>query len=163
MRILVAYGSKHGATAEIAEAVGVKLSGGGFDVEVVEAGGVSHPAAADAVVIGSSVYMGQWAKSARRALARLARAQYQGPVWLFHSGPTGDKAGEPEPFPNKVNEAATSLDVKDRKTFAGKFDPADHRLIGKMAAGEAGDWRDWEEIDGWAGGIADSLAGTGAT
>lgn len=163
MRVLVAYGSKHGATAEIAEAIGGRLSDLGFDSEVVEAGRVQHPVIADAVVLGSSVYFGQWTKSARRAVAGLASDQFRGPVWMFHSGPTGEKADEHEPFPKKVNELAAPLDVRDWRTFGGKYDPTGHKILGKVTAGEAGDWRDWEAIDAWAEGIADALAGVGAT
>ena len=155
MHVQVAFGSKHGATAEIAEAVARRLGERGVDVAIDEAGEVVG--GADAMVVGSSVYLGRWTSSARRLIERLGREEYTGPVWLFHSGPTGENAENPEPFPKKIRTSAELLDVRDWRTFGGKLDPADHRIFGRALADEAGDWRDWDAISDWADSIADAV------
>jgi len=54
-KVLVAYGTKHGATAQIAEEIGKALSSTGLQVTVLPAGQVDSVAAYDAVVLGSGV------------------------------------------------------------------------------------------------------------
>jgi menaquinone-dependent protoporphyrinogen oxidase len=64
-RVLVTAASKHGATAEIAEAIAEVLAGNGLDPAVVPPDEVDDVAAYDAVVLGSAVYAGHWLKPAR--------------------------------------------------------------------------------------------------
>jgi len=92
-RVLVAYGSKHGATAEIAEAIGEVMREAGLDVDVLSAGAVKDLAPYAAVVLGSGVYVGKWLKEAAKFLEAQAAGLAQRPVWLFSSGPSGE--GDP--------------------------------------------------------------------
>ena len=57
-RILVAYASKNGSTAEIAQAIGKELLRAGKTVDVIEMKTASTLAGYDAVVIGAPLYMG---------------------------------------------------------------------------------------------------------
>ena len=70
-RILVAYGTKYGATAEIAERIGAALRDAGADAEVRRAREVRSLDGHDAVVLGSAVYMARWRRDALRLLRRL--------------------------------------------------------------------------------------------
>ena len=70
-RILVAYGTKYGATAEIAERIGAALRDAGADAEVRRAREVRSLDGYDAVVLGSAVYMARWRRDALRLLRRL--------------------------------------------------------------------------------------------
>lgn len=70
-RILVAYGTKYGATAEIAERIGAALRDAGADAEVPRAREVRSLDGYDAVVLGSAVYMARWRRDALRLLRRL--------------------------------------------------------------------------------------------
>jgi hypothetical protein len=56
-RVLVAYGSKHGSTAEIADRIGERLREAGHEVDVLPAGSVTDLDRYEAVVLGSAVYM----------------------------------------------------------------------------------------------------------
>ena len=67
-KILVAYASKYGATAEIAEKIGDVLSQAGLQTDVVPADQVRDPAAYMAVILGSAVYIGKWRKEAVKFL-----------------------------------------------------------------------------------------------
>ena len=91
-RVLVAYGSKHGATAGIAGEIGRVLDGEGFATEVLPAAEVRTVADFDAVVLGSALYMGHWRRDALGCAHRFAADLAQRPVWLFSSGPVDSSA-----------------------------------------------------------------------
>ena len=63
-RILVAYASKYGSTAGIAQKIGAKLSEAGHAADVLPVDQVSDLTPYRAAVIGSAVYVGQWRKEA---------------------------------------------------------------------------------------------------
>ncbi|MCL4505492.1 MAG: flavodoxin domain-containing protein [Chloroflexi bacterium] len=89
-KVLVAYATKYGATAEIAEKIGQTLRSAGLQVDVVPANKVGNPGAYDAVVLGSAVYVGGWRKEAVAFLEANEAALKTRPVWFFSSGPTGE-------------------------------------------------------------------------
>ena len=60
MKVLVSAGTKHGATAEIAERIGEVLTTRGFEVEVTDPAEVGDLDPFDALVLGSAVYAGHW-------------------------------------------------------------------------------------------------------
>ena len=159
MDVLVAHGSKMGGTAEIAEAVGARLTERGHAVILTDASSATDAPAFDAVVIGSALYAGRWRTDCVKLIRRLERAAYRGPVWIFHSGPLGDEdAHEPQPLPGTVAASAAALDVRDVKTFPGRLLDKPSGIVARlMARNFAGDWRDWGAIDAWADGIASAL------
>ena len=87
MKVLVVYASRHGGTRGIAERIGEVLHADGFDAQVVSADKAPRPDSADAVVIGSGVYMGSWLKEGTGYIERNQVALAKRPVWLFSSGP----------------------------------------------------------------------------
>ncbi len=166
-KILVAYGSKYGATAEMAGRIGQALERAGLAVEVKPAGQAGRAAAYDAVVLGSAVYMGQWQKDAA-AWLEANQAELAGrPTWIFSSGPTGE--GDPAQllqnwrFPDKLQPAAERIKPRDVAVFGGKLDPGRlnllEKLVLKMVKAPAGDFRDWDQVEAWAAGIAGELTG----
>ena len=62
--VLVAYATKHGATAGIAEKIGEVLRESGLACDVKLAAAVDDLTPYQAVVLGSAVYMGAWRKEA---------------------------------------------------------------------------------------------------
>jgi len=161
-KVLVAYGTKMGGTAGIAERIADTLRGRGHQVTLAAAGEVPRGTAWDAAVVGSGVYAGRWRGDAVRLLKRLARSgEKPGRVWLFHSGPLGDEhADDPMKAPKKVEALAERLGAEGVLTFGGRL-PADATgLAGAMARnGKAGDWRRLDHAEAWANTIAESLAG----
>ena len=76
--ILVAYATKHGSTAEIAEAIGADLRERGHAVDVTSAHDVHDVSTYDAVVVGSAVYLGHWQKDALQRPDRRQRGGGRG-------------------------------------------------------------------------------------
>ncbi len=93
MKVLVTYGTKHGATAEIAERIAQVLRQAGLHTDVLPTDRVSNLRSYKAVVLGSAVYVGLWRKKASKFLKTNEEALAGLPVWLFSSGPTGE--GDP--------------------------------------------------------------------
>src|SRR6187399_299513 len=129
MTVLVAVASLHGATREIADAIGETMRGAlatlGEDagVDVLFAENVYDVSGYDAFVLGSAVYNGQWLAPARRLVERHHRVLRARPVWLFSSGPAGSRAGEPGGAV-EVDRPARLSDAHQHHVFAGKLDRA---------------------------------------
>ena len=161
MKVLVAVGSKHGATREIADEVALMLESGGLAARVVPAGEVSGVEAWDAVVLGSAVYAGRWVKDARRLAEREAAALCERPVWVFSSGPIGDPP-EPSEDPPDFDRISQLVGAIDHRVFTGKLDRARLGLAEKAVVSALGapdgDFRDWQDVRDWAEGIAAHLS-----
>jgi menaquinone-dependent protoporphyrinogen oxidase len=167
-QVLVAYATKYGATAEIAEKIGQVLREAGLRAEVIPADRVGDIAAYDAVVLGSAVYIGRWRKEAAKFLKANVKDLAQKPVWLFSSGPTGE--GDPVEltqgwqFPGTLQVLADQVQPRDVALFHGSADVDKMSFIEKWmiknVKSPTGDFRDWEAIRAWAAAIADELQGT---
>ena len=162
--VLVSYGTKHGATTEIAERIGATLREQGHDALVAPAGEAPEPAAFDAVVLGSAVYMGRWRRDARALLKRLSRQDRGLPIWLFSSGPGADDTPDPGSrwmHPTKVRKAGERLGARDQVVFGGRIPPEPtnfmERSMLKNTPEDKRDARDFEAISAWARGIAEEL------
>lgn len=60
MRVLVAYATRHGATAGIAKRIASSLEMRGLDVDCEQVSSVKQPERFDAFVIGSAAYAFHW-------------------------------------------------------------------------------------------------------
>jgi menaquinone-dependent protoporphyrinogen oxidase len=160
--VLVVYASKHGSTAEIAEAIGATLRDSGFDVDVSAAADAPDPAAYDAVVLGSAIYAGSWMKDALDFATAHAGAIATRPSWLFSSGPLGEPEPMPEEQPAELPELIGSLRPRWHTLFAGRYDPErlgfGERMVMKAVKAEPGDYRNWDRIGAWTEEIAAALA-----
>jgi menaquinone-dependent protoporphyrinogen oxidase len=166
-RVLVSYGTKHGATAEIAEHIGAILREEGHDVVVAPAGEVADPGAFDGVVLGSAVYMGRWRRDAQALLKRLVRRNGADPVWLFSSGPGADDTPDPANkwmHPKKVRIAGEGLGARDQAVFGGRVPPEPSNFMERAMLRDTPegkrDARDFQAITIWARAIADELCRT---
>ena len=160
MKILVSAASKHGATTEIADQIGETLRERGFDATVELPDRVGPLDGFGAVVLGSGVYAGHWLKDAKNLADRIAACDPVPRVWLFSSGPLGDPP-KPDEDPVDVAAIVEAVPPVEHRIFAGRIDKKElgfgERAIMIAVRAADGDFRDWEEIAGWANEIADAL------
>jgi menaquinone-dependent protoporphyrinogen oxidase len=163
MTILVAYASKRGSTAEIAETIAATLRREGLGVCLERAEEVQSLDRYDAVVLGSAVYMKRWRGDARFFLKKHRKALRQMPFWVFSSGPVGDPSDDnPEWIePPKIAVKVEELGGREHVVFGGCL-PAEPKNFVERALVEGTprqfrDRRDWAEIRGWAHAIAHAL------
>ena len=166
MKVLVAYGSQFGSTAQIAERIAHVLRQEGHESTVAAVDQAPDPSAFEAAVVGSAVHAGHWLKSAASFLDRHRSSLAARPVWLFSSGPVGDRGvAATQPDPKEVTKVRGSIGARDHRVFAGSFDraTADFSGLGLVERTVVrrflsdGDWRDWPAIEAWARGIGRSL------
>ena len=172
MRVLVAYASKHGATAGIAERIGDTLTRAGHEVTVRAVTDAGDPANFDTAVVGSATYMGHWLKAAKAYIRQQQQSLVRLPVWLFSSGPIGEAKVDPEgkdlrevSAPQELAELLASVRPREHRVFFGALDPKHltlaERGLRKLPAGRElfpeGDFRDWDDIDHWAAHVAAEL------
>lgn len=164
-RVLVAYGTKHGATAEIAQAIARTLTAAGLPVDLQRARRVRSLEAYRAVVLGSAVYAGRWRSDAMRLLGRGELRERD--VWLFSSGPVGEDKSDPEQLerltrPARVQRVAAAIGAREHVVFGGMVADDAGFIRKKMARRippELRDRRDWRQIEAWAQTIAATLSG----
>lgn len=162
-RVLIAYGTKHGATKEIADRIGQVLSASGYTVDVRSASEVADVSPYQAIVVGSAVYMARWRPESLRLLRRNRSVLTERDLWIFSSGPFHNGSGAPtDACPQKVKRLASELGALQEVTFGGKVPEHPHgiasHLFVRAMKGRARDSRDWQQIGGWAEEIADSLS-----
>ncbi|MFD7611634.1 flavodoxin domain-containing protein [Streptomyces sp. NPDC059828] len=160
-RILIAYGSRHGATSGIAEEIGSALREDGYEAAVLPAGDVRDVSGYDAVVLGGSVYAGRWHRDASR-FARLHAADLgHRPVWMFSSGPV-DSSAEQHDLPpvRDVVRHMERLHAREHITFGGSITASTPGWIARYLVrhAAAGDFRNPEQIQDWAHHISAELA-----
>ncbi|MFI6495206.1 flavodoxin domain-containing protein [Streptomyces sp. NPDC050564] len=160
-KVLVAYGTTNGSTAQIAETIAEVLRKEGASAEALPARSVTSVDAYDAVVVGGGLYAGRWHKDARRFVRRHGRALAERPLWFFSSGPLDASATERDiPPVSGVKRAMTRLDVEEHVTFGGCLEEGAKGFIARkiVSSGKGGDFRDFEQIEAWAARIGTELA-----
>ena len=162
--VLVAFATKHGSTAEIADAIADELRRSGLRVECRPAGEVRSLAGYDAVVLGSAVYMKRWQHDARRLLHRHARELAAMPFWIFSSGPFGEHPDPEWAEPPRVVKEAEDLGARGHVVFGGRLPLEPGNFIEKSMVRntppEVADLRDWDQIRGWSAAVAAALQDT---
>jgi menaquinone-dependent protoporphyrinogen oxidase len=178
MSILVAYASKHGATGEIAERIAESLREAGQDADARPVQEARDLGDYEGFVLGSAAYMGHWLKDATAFVGSNRDVLAKRPVWLFSSGPLGTEATDAKGVdlrtsaePKELPEFQETIHPRDHHIFFGVLDPGKlsftERSLRKLPSARAilpeGDFRDWDEIQDWAYGIALEMTKLDAT
>jgi menaquinone-dependent protoporphyrinogen oxidase len=163
-KILVAYASRTGSTAGVAEAIGKTLSEGGAQVEVRPMEDVKDLAPYRAVVAGSAIRGGKWLPEAMQFMRthRAALAQKPFAAFLVCMTLTVSKekyraqvAAWLEPVRELVKPVsegffAGALDISKVPSFSDRLK---FRLSVAFGVWSEGDHRDWNAIRTWAEGM----------
>ena len=164
-KVLLAYASRFGSTAEIAKRIAEVLRRAGIEVKLASVEQVNDLGDYSAVILGSAVYYGRWRKEAVKFLQAQESALAEKKVWFFSSGPAGE--GDPVKlldgwtFPPSQQEIADRIQPRGTAVFhgvmeEGKLNFLERWMLKKMDA-PMGDFRDWEMITSWAESVAAAL------
>ena len=172
-RILVAYDSRLGSTAEVAACLGRALAEQAASVDVLQIAHVADIGRYDRVIVGSAIRYDRWLPAAtsfveanREALSGLPVAMFFTCLALAKGSAQGERkaAGYAEVLRVLLPEAS---DVQVGG-FAGVLDPSrgplwTRMLLRVLAWGSGiapGDYRDWVAIQTWAQRLAAPPAGS---
>lgn len=167
-KVLVAYASVSGSTAEVAEAIGKVVREAGVAVRVTSAKDVTNLSPYSAVVLGSSIRFGQWLPEATQFLDKHKQELSQIPVAYFTTclalvDDTEDSRRTVMAYLDPVLQIAPDINPVGLGLFAGSLDP--DRLALPMVRPDLapqGDYRDWDTIKAWAKEIRPALLEGGA-
>lgn len=153
-KILLAYATVAGSTAEVAQAIADEISQGGAQVDLQPVESVKDMAGYDAVVVGTAVRMFHILGKTRRFLRKHRQALNQVPVAYFLVCLT---MGEEKPENiQKATDYAKPMVKTKAPVSLGLFGGCiDHEKLtdffGKsMKSLPEQDHRDWDEIRAWA-------------
>jgi menaquinone-dependent protoporphyrinogen oxidase len=166
-RILVAYATKRGSTAEVAQAVGDELGKTGAEVDVQEISTIKSVDGYHAVVVGSAVRVGKWLpetvqfiKNHHAALSKVPVAYFVVCITLSEDTPENRKTVLA--YLDPVREEIPDVKPVEIGLFAGVIDmkklPLMLRFVVNRVKAPKGDFRDWANIRQWAKRIRPSLA-----
>lgn len=163
-RVLVAYASKLGSTAEIARTIAEVLAMHGHEAEAVPVRDVRSLDGRDAVILGSALYAAHWQRDANKFVIRHRDALASRPAWLFSSGPLDIRqAAANLPITEHAAAIVAGIAYRGHRTFGGRLAPDAPVDPQVLLTHPIGDFRDWEAIRAWAASIGETLhAETGA-
>lgn len=168
-KILIAYDTKHGATATIAEKISETLCQQGFRVDVSMARNVDDLSGYDAVIAGSPIYNFYWLPEAVFFLFKYKEELAERPLFLFivctylkdENDNPERRAGAVDLYVNPLLGLLPGLEPADIGIISGEFSydelyPFERfRMI--LAGFPEGDFRNGGKITAWAESIADQL------
>jgi menaquinone-dependent protoporphyrinogen oxidase len=158
MKVLVAYATRYGSTAEVAEKIGEVIRSKGAEVDVANIKDKPDPVGYDAAVVGGAIYIMMLSGKTKGFVAKHRKTLKNMPVAYFVlSGLLKEDTPENrEKIGSKLNSIKKKVAPIDVALFGGVFDPSKGP---KMMAEEPGyDSRDWDAISAWAEGLVSKFA-----
>ena len=154
--ILIAYASRTGSTAEIAQAIEKELQAAGHAADVMDMGTVTSLSGYNAVVIGGPIYMGRMVSDVGKFVKRHRDGLAKVPVagFIVALAPVSKDPAGIEWAGKALHAALAPLQPMAEIIFAGRLDPAKlswfQKWITKKVKSPVGDFRDWAAIAAWA-------------
>lgn len=160
-KVLVAYASKAGSTAEVAAAIGNVLNKNGADVTVEQIKNVKDLSAYQAVVVGSLFRMGSWVGEAKSFIEKNKDTLNKVPTAFFTVCGTlkDDNEETRKEVAGYVSPILQIIKPVENGLFAGKIDFSkmnflDRMIMENMIKSPQGDFRNWDAINAWAASLA---------
>jgi len=154
-KVMIAYGTAAGSTAEVAQAVGEEMEKAGVTVDVKPVEEVDNLEGYDAVVVGTAVRAFRILSNTKRFMRKHKKALHQVPAAYFLVCLT---MGEdtPENVKQAIGYAKPMIKIKepvDLGLFGGclKHDKLTGMFAKAMKNVPEQDHRNWEKIRAWAG------------
>jgi menaquinone-dependent protoporphyrinogen oxidase len=163
-RTLIAYASRAGSTAEVAQTIGDVLREHGHDVDLRSVYDVGDVAGYDSLVLGTAIWAGKPLPEMRRfmtahrdALAGLPVAYFIQCDLLRKYTPANRQIALGYLAPLRALKEPVSIGL-----FAGRRDfSTTNRLLRwflmRVVRLAEGDWRNWDQIRAWAARLAEQL------
>ncbi len=85
MRVLIAIASRHGSTRAVADAFRRALNAEGVETQIADADEIDDPMTSTGVV-GSTIYFGEWMKSAKTFARKHSLELQRHPTWISAAG-----------------------------------------------------------------------------
>jgi menaquinone-dependent protoporphyrinogen oxidase len=152
MKVLVATGSKYGATRDIGKAIATELLALGFEVEFEDACDVKSVTYYDAIVLGSAVYGGLWRRDASGLIKDHREELLDRDVWLFSVGMTS--VTEPGQPLDEAEQLAIDVRAHEHQRFDGRLDPEllnfGEKALIRAIKPPVGDFRDFKAVKAWS-------------
>ena len=167
--VLIAFATRSGTTAEVAEAIAAAMQEAGVPAEIMAVSQVNSLAGREAVILGAPLYVGRFPKDFRLFLRLHRDALAAMRPWFFVLGPTRN---EPKDFEAARKQAEqqlahyTRLHPADLHIFGGRWSttalPFPFSLVRRVPGNPLSripgeDIRDWAAIRDWAMGIAKQI------
>lgn len=151
VHVLIAFASRRGGTAGLADMIGDELREAGCETVVSPADGIYELAGFDAVIIAGALYANRWPRAARRFVRHYTTQLRALPTWLVSSGPLDDSALRTDIPPTaQVADLARRIGARGHVTFGGRLAAHPRGLLARsMAKTRAGDWRDRAHVRRW--------------
>lgn len=159
--VLVAYASRYGSSAEIAQAIGKELCSRGIAAEVRNVEDVTDLSAYGAVVVGSAIRMGHWLPAATAFVQNNQTTLRSVPTAFFtvHMLATDESAESRQQRTGYTAAEHELVKPELEAFFTGKIDAQQlnlmERLMVKMVQSPTGDLRNWDAVRTWADAVAD--------
>jgi len=185
MKVLLAFGTKYGSTAKVADRIAEVMRSEGHEVQVLDLRNRERPdlSGFDLIVLGSSIVVGAWSKGAQRFISE--NKGHLGKMNVAMFACCGNLLTEPE----KKNEyrklyledVANEAGIKpvSMSLFGGEIDLSKYGFLTKALLSGVGakkawiengvdtsrpyDFRDWGAIASWASQLSSSTKGNGTS
>jgi menaquinone-dependent protoporphyrinogen oxidase len=171
-RILIAYDTIHGSTAEVADHIGKELCARGFTVDVRCVGNASSIENYDAVILGSAIYEFNWLPDARRFVRNHYSTLASKPIAVFivcsamYQDTPENRDAVQKAFVSPLINRYPAISPLSIGLFGGAVDFNTNRynlfekfvlrILGKVLGfKDNADWRDWDYISDWAQEVGD--------
>ena len=164
-RILIAYATRAGSTAEFAAVIAGQLRRDGFWVECSPVKEVKSVKGYDGVIVGSPIRMGSWLPEAVSFIMRHHDMLLRRPVAIFTTCITlaEDTPEAREEVRSYLNAVRAVLHPQAEGYFAGvlEFDrlTLPEKIAARLTDKPTGDYRDWPAVQEWARSLTPLLLG----